>query len=67
MLREQGGNVTTEELVNVLQGMDIETGVDPGAPAGIGNGICALPDRAAGRRAARAMRAKETSPCDSTG
>gem|GEM_PF-4261132 len=51
----------------MLQGADIETGVDPEAPAGIGNDIRALPDRVAGRKAASAMSAKDTSPCNSTG
>lgn len=62
-----GGNVATEDLVYMLQGMGIETGVDLGALADIGNDICALLGRDTRSKAAQALNAKGAMPCGSKG
>jgi hydroxymethylglutaryl-CoA lyase len=48
------GNVATEDVVYLLDGMGVRTGVDLAAVIGAGWGICAALGRANGSRVARA-------------
>ena len=52
------GNVATEDVVYMLQGMGIDCGVDLGALVAVGNKISALLERPNGSRVARALSAK---------
>ncbi|WP_040260782.1 hydroxymethylglutaryl-CoA lyase [Pseudomonas massiliensis] len=49
------GNVATEDVLYLLHGMDIETGVDLARVAEAGNGICAVLGRETGSRVGKAM------------
>ena len=52
------GNVATEDVLYLLQGLGIETGVDLEAVAGIGQWICGLLGRPNGSRTGRALAAR---------
>jgi hydroxymethylglutaryl-CoA lyase len=55
------GNLATEDLVYLLQGLGIETGVDLAALAATGEFICHALGRSTGSRAARALLARRES------
>ena len=52
------GNVATEDVVYMLQGLGIETGVDLGKLVDTGQWICALLKREPATKAGRALAAK---------
>ncbi len=54
------GNVATEDVVYMLDGLGIDSGLDLAALAAAGNRICATLGRASGSRAARALDASAT-------
>ena len=56
------GNVATEDVVYMLHGLGVETGVDLAALAAAGNGISAALGRAPGSKVAQALAGKSTSP-----
>jgi hydroxymethylglutaryl-CoA lyase len=53
------GNVATEDVVYMLQGMGIETGVDLERLVGIGQWICGVLGKEPATRAGRALAAKK--------
>lgn len=53
------GNVATEDLLYMLKGLGIETGVDLAAMIEAGRYICSFLDRVPGSRVARAMQGQE--------
>ena len=58
--RGASGNVATEDVVYMLDGLGIDSGLDLAALAAAGNRICATLGRASGSRAARALDASAT-------
>jgi hydroxymethylglutaryl-CoA lyase len=54
------GNVATEDVVYMLQGMGIETGVDLDSLVGIGQWICGVLGKEPASRAGRALAAKKS-------
>jgi len=52
------GNVATEDVVYMLQGLGIETGVDLDKLVGIGQWICAILKKEPASKAGRAIAAK---------
>jgi hydroxymethylglutaryl-CoA lyase len=56
--RGASGNVATEDVVYMLDGLGIDSGLDLAALAAAGNRICATLGRPSGSRAARALDAK---------
>jgi hydroxymethylglutaryl-CoA lyase len=53
------GNVATEDVLYMLKGMGIETGIDMGKLIAAGQGICEVLGKANGSRAAKAFLAKQ--------
>ena len=58
--RGASGNVATEDVVYMLDGLGIASGLDLAALAAAGNRICAVLGRPSGSRAARALDASAT-------
>lgn len=61
------GNVATEDLLYMLKGMGIETGVDLPALVEAGRYISAALDRPSGSKVARVMAAQQEEPCRQCG
>jgi hydroxymethylglutaryl-CoA lyase len=58
--RGASGNVATEDVVYLMNGLGIETGVDLAKLAAVGNWISAALDRPNGARAGRALADRST-------
>lgn len=53
------GNVATEDVLYMLNGMGIETGIDMDKLIAVGQGICEVLGKASGSRAAKALLSKQ--------